>query len=157
MRIGRRVAFDIGKARIGVAVSDAHGILASPRDFIPRNPDISETISAITNLIASEEPLEVYIGLPVNLKNQPTESTTDAIELARKLQGVISQTVRLIDERMTTRIASSAMASAGKSSRQQRGSIDSAAAAVILETALGFEKSTGQEPGITIGDYEIGK
>lgn len=156
MRIGRRVAFDVGKARIGVAVSDPHGILASPRDFVERQSELSETVASMMYEVRDDEPIEIYVGLPTNLRNEATASTEDSLAVARALQEVCKQSVRLIDERMTTRIASGAMSGIGKSTKQQRGSIDSASAAVILESALQFEKANDTAPGVPIGDYEIG-
>lgn len=156
MRIGRRVAFDVGMARIGVAVSDPHGILASPRQFVLRLPDLSETIISMMDSVREDEPIEYYVGLPTNLRNEATASTEDSLAVAQALQIVCTQAVRLVDERLTTRIASGVMSGTGKSTRQQRGSIDSASAAVILETAMQFERSNGIAPGILIGDYESG-
>lgn len=153
MRTGRRVAFDIGKARIGVAVSDIHGILASPRDFVSRSIEQAASIDLLLEILMNETPIEIYIGLPINLRNEATESTKDALTMALALQSKTQTSVRLIDERMSTRLASAAMSSSGKSTRQQRGSIDSASAAVILETALQFEKSTGQVPGELVSEY----
>lgn len=156
MRTGRRVAFDIGKARIGVAVSDQHGILASPRAYVSRDPDLMKTITLMLDAIRDEVALEVYVGLPTNLRNEKTLSTDDALLVARALQAECELEIRLIDERLTTRLASSAMSGNGKSTKQQRGSIDSASAAVILESALQYEKANGTLPGIALGDYEDG-
>lgn len=157
MRTGRRVAFDIGKARIGVAVSDPHGILATPRDYVERSAELTETVGALAAICSLENCLEIYIGLPNNLKNQATESTEDALLIAEALQGTTDIGVRLIDERFTTKIASAAMSSVGKSTRVQRGSIDSASAAVILESALQHERKSGESPGIKIEEYLSGK
>lgn len=157
MRTGRRVAFDIGKARIGVAVSDLHGILASPREYLIRKEQTPETISSMLKVIHEEDPIEVYVGLPVNLKNEITESTQDALRVASALSESIGVDVRLIDERLTTRLASGAMSSAGKSTRAQRGSVDSASAAIILETAMNFERNNGRAPGLTVKEYSRGE
>lgn len=156
MRTGRRIAFDVGKARIGVAVSDPHGILASPRNFVSRAETLPETLSSLLSVIADEDPIEVYVGLPVNLRNQHTESTEDALLVAGGLTEKIGIDVRLIDERLTTKLAAGAMSSAGKSTRAQRESVDSASAAVILETAMNFEKANGKAPGINIKEYANG-
>ena len=157
MRFGRRIAFDIGKARIGVAVSDAHGILASPRDFIPRKIELSETITAMVAFIDSEEAIEVYVGLPTNLRNEETLSTADSLLVATALAGVTSVPVRLIDERLTTKIATGSMRETGQTSRQQRSNIDSAAACVILEDALKFELANAQAAGFLVSEYQDGK
>lgn len=153
MRSGRRVAFDIGKARIGVAVSDFHGILASPRDFISRDQDLDVTAIALNKFAENEEALEIYIGLPLNLNNQMTESTTDALQVARALVQRTQVPVLLIDERLTTRQASAEMSANGKSTRQQRGSIDSVSAALILESALQNERSFDVIPGTKVEDF----
>lgn len=153
MRSGRRVAFDIGKARIGVAVSDFHGILASPRDFISRDQDLDVTAIALNEFAENEEALEIYIGLPLNLNNQMTESTTDALQVARALVQRTQVPVLLIDERLTTRQASAEMSANGKSTRQQRGSIDSVSAALILESALQNERSFDVIPGTKVEDF----
>jgi putative Holliday junction resolvase len=157
MRSGRRVAFDIGKARIGVAVSDPHGILASPRDHITRSADQQETINKILKLLSAEEVIEAYFGLPNNLKNLETDSTIDAINIAVLVANATQISIRLVDERFSTKIASGAMSSIGKNTRQQRKSIDSAAAVVILETALQYEKTTGLVPGIAAEEYRNGE
>jgi putative Holliday junction resolvase len=153
MRIGRRIAFDIGKARIGVAVSDVHGILASPRDFVARQDDDQETITALLHIVTAEDPIEIYCGLPINLQNNATNSTADAVHLSALLQTQTAVPVRLVDERLSTKLASSAMQAAGKNTKGQRAFIDSAAAAVILESALSFEKAQDKTPGIAVKDY----
>lgn len=156
MRSGRRIAFDVGMARIGVAVSDPQGILASPREFIKRDQNQSTTLELMLKVVAQEEPIEIYVGLPLNLQNKQTLSTQDAVGIASGLQQKCDVPVRLVDERMTTRIASSAMSGLGKTTREQRGTIDSAAAAVILEHALQFERANGQIPGTSLGAFDSG-
>ena len=154
MRTGRRVAFDIGKARIGVAVSDFHAILASPRDHILRRESDADTITELISVVQAEDPIEVYVGLPVNLKNESTASTEDAVSIAKQLSQVIAIPIRLVDERLSSKVASSSLQASGKDSRSQRSYIDSAAAAVILESALSAEKSSGNQPGIAIEEYQ---
>ncbi len=154
MRTGKRVAFDIGKSRIGVAISDYHGILASPREYIARLESDSDTTSAMVEIANSEEAIEIYVGLPMNLKNAATESTSDAIRIASLLAKKTPIPVQMMDERLTTKVAATALQQAGKDSRKQRGFIDSAAAAVILEAAMNFEKVNGIQPGSPIEDFD---
>jgi putative Holliday junction resolvase len=154
MRTGRRVAFDIGKARIGVAVSDFHAILASPRDHILRRESDSDTITELISVVQAEDPIEVYVGLPVNLKNESTASTEDAVSIAKQLSQVIAIPIRLIDERLSSKVASSSLQASGKDTRSQRSYIDSAAAAVILEAALSAEKNSGNQPGLAVEGYQ---
>jgi putative Holliday junction resolvase len=151
MRLGRRVALDVGSVRIGVAASDEHSILATPLAHIKRNPD--GLASCLEQVLKLENVIEVYVGLPLNLDSRTTQSTDDAVEFARALQANLAIDVRLVDERFSTKIASQSLRTKGLDSREQRGVIDSAAAAVILEAALEHEKKTATAPGIKISDY----
>ena len=159
MRQGRRLAIDVGKARIGVAVCDFHGILASGLATVPRQPEIDETIKLILETIERHELsiadiLEIYVGLPTNLKGLDTESTRDAVLVARQLAATVSPQVRLVDERLTTVSASAALRSSGINSKQGRSLIDQVAATLILEQALAVEKSSGHLPGTSIDEFE---
>jgi putative Holliday junction resolvase len=151
MRLGRRVALDVGSVRIGVAASDEHSILATPLAHIKRNPD--GLASCLDLVLKIENVIEVYVGLPLNLDSRTTQSTDDAVEFARALQANLAIDVRLVDERFSTKIASQSLRTKGLDSREQRGVIDSAAAAVILEAALEHEKKTATAPGIKISEY----
>lgn len=154
MRSGRRIAFDVGKARIGVALSDFHAILASPIEHIVRTSELQSAIDIALSLVESNSCIEAYVGLPVNLKNIATESTQDAIDFASALASRTSIEVRMIDERFTTATASASLRMAGHSARQQKSLIDSAAAAVILEQALSHEKAKSTTPGISIEEAQ---
>jgi putative Holliday junction resolvase len=151
MRQGKRLALDIGKARIGVAVCDSECILSSPLEAINRDPDLSRTVSEIKALVEQLQVLEVYVGEPVSLGGQATQSTEDARVVAAELAKAISASVRMVDERFTTVSAAAKLRSAGLSSRQAKSHIDSASAVEILELALRLERSSGAEPGIRIG------
>ena len=151
MRLGRRVALDVGKARIGVATSDQHSIISSPQPFIRR--DGKNSVDAVLTIIDSTDAIEVYVGLPLNLQSKFTESTSDCLEFARAIQDLVSIDVRLVDERFTTTLASDSLRAAGKNSKSQKEFIDSAAAVVILDTALEYEKATGLAAGIKVMDF----
>jgi putative Holliday junction resolvase len=148
--LGRRIALDVGKARIGVAISDLHAIISSPQPFIRRD---DKAVEAVLSIIESNEAAHVFIGLPLNLHSKFTESTRDCLAFARELQALVSIDVRLLDERFTTTLASDSLRAAGKNSKSQREFIDSAAAAVILDTALNYEKATGLTAGIRVMDF----
>ena len=154
MRSGRRVAIDVGKVRIGIAASDFHGIIASPLTTVSRLPELVDTIANICAAIEPVEPLEIYVGLPVNLSGIATESTADAVRLAVALQAAVSAPVRLVDERLSTVAASGQLRSSGKNSKQGRGVVDQIAATVILEGALATEKHSGTQPGLALGEYD---
>ena len=111
MRSGRRLAVDVGKVRVGLAISDFHGILASPLQNIARQADDNVTVAALIEAIADETIIEAYFGLPVSMSGKPSQSTEDAISLATLFAATSSIPVRMIDERLTTVSAAAALRS----------------------------------------------
>ena len=131
----RKLALDIGNARIGVAISQDS--LSLPHSVIANS---ESSISEILTLVESEQPQCIYIGLPLSLSGSNTQSTKMAIDFARQLETMVAIPIRMIDERLTSKSASAALRAAGKNSRQQKGIIDASAAALILEFALSSER-----------------
>lgn len=153
MRAGRRMSFDVGKVRTGVAASDSAAILASPLATIEART-IELLLQGALNLIAEVEPIEIYVGLPKNLQGQSTLSTNLGVSFAKQLHSLVSVPIRLVDERMTTKLAASALQSAGLNARQQKSRIDAVAAVVILESAMNHERQNASAPGIAIEEFE---
>ena len=152
MRSGRRLAIDVGKVRIGIAVSDVHAILASSVATVKRLPDLNLTVDVIfdalkQNDIDLDSVLELYVGLPTNLKGLNTESTEDSLLVAKTLSEHLPFEVRLVDERLTTVSAAVALRASGINSKKGRNVIDQVAATLILEHAMELEKSSGKKPG----------
>jgi putative Holliday junction resolvase len=111
-------------------------------------------ISELFALIAEQAPLEVYVGLPLNLQGEHTKSTEDAIKLGLTLAGQLSCEVRMIDERLSTRAAQNQLFASGKNTKKSRSLIDAAAASLILEGAIAFEQSTGGVPGKSVSEFD---
>jgi putative holliday junction resolvase len=130
----RRIALDIGQARIGVAISQ--GSLCLPHSRILNN---DEAIAQILDLL-SDDVVCIYIGLPLSLSGSHTQSTKMAINFASALSKRTDVPLRLIDERLTSKSASQALRQAGKNSREQKGIIDASAAAMILDFAISSER-----------------
>ncbi|GHF39218.1 putative pre-16S rRNA nuclease [Streptomyces mashuensis] len=147
MRRGRRIALDIGDARIGVATCDPDGLLATPVETVPGR-DIPAAHKRLVAVVAEYEPIEVVVGLPRSLSGREgpaaTKVRTFARELARRVAPV---PVRLVDERMTTVTAAQGLRASGVNSRKGRSVVDQAAAVVILQSALETEKTSGRPPG----------
>ncbi|MFR9674121.1 Holliday junction resolvase RuvX [Streptomyces sp. TR06-5] len=147
MRRGRRLAIDVGDARIGVASSDPDGLLATPVETVPGR-DVPAALRRLGSLVEEYEPLEVVVGLPRSLTGRegPAAAKTRAFaeQLARRVQPVA---VRLVDERMSTVSAAQGMRASGVSAKKGRARIDQAAAVVILQSALETERTSGQAPG----------
>ena len=153
MRTGRRLALDVGKVRVGLAISDFHGILASPLTTIPRD-SLSESLEALFNSVEEFEAiLEIYVGLPINMKGEMTSSTQDALLLANQVASATKVPVRLIDERLTTSLANQQLRSLGKSQKDARSSIDQMAAVAILEYAFQVEANSNAAPGISLEEW----
>ncbi len=150
MQRGRRLAFDVGSARIGVAVCDPDGILATPLSYISRDDD---DIANALALVAEYEAVAIYVGLPLNLEGKFTRSTFEALEFAYQLEDETTVRVRMLDERFSTKIAQSKMHEAGRNVKNSRKDIDSASAVEILERALEILKS-GKEAGRTTDAVE---
>ena len=142
MRRGRRIALDPGSVRIGVAVCDPDGILASPHE-----PVSADDGPALREFIAEVEPIEIVIGLPRGLDGNEGVAAQAARSFASDLASAVDFPVRMVDERLSTVEAQRGFHDQGLSIRQSRGMIDSAAASVVLQHALDAEKSTGQPPG----------
>lgn len=147
MRRGRRLAVDIGDARIGVASSDPDGLLATPVETVPGR-DLPAAQRQLAALVGEYEPIEVVAGLPRSLRGGegPAAAKVRAFaeELARRITPV---PVRLVDERMSTVTAAQDMRASGVSSKKGRSRIDQAAAVVILQSALETERMSGSPPG----------
>jgi putative Holliday junction resolvase len=148
------LAVDVGKARIGVAITDIHAILASPLGTVARATDLKTSIDDLMKLAHEQgEILEIYVGIPLNLSGLITESTEDSLTFAETLAESCEVSVRLIDERLTTSIANAQLLQIGKSQKSARSTIDQMAAVAILEYALTVEKNSTQAPGLSIAEW----
>ncbi|HEY0691354.1 MAG TPA: Holliday junction resolvase RuvX [Kribbella sp.] len=150
-----RVALDIGDARIGVASSDPHGILATPVETVRRGPG---DLDRIASLVADLDAFEIVIGLPRSLSGGEGPAAARIREVAAQVAAKVSEqvtdkdgnsgmAVRLVDERFTTVTAERMLRERGKKGSKRRAVVDQAAAVVILQHALDFERETGNAPG----------
>lgn len=145
---GRRLGVDVGTVRIGVAISDPDGILATPVETVRRERGGSH-LRRLASLVADMEVVEVVVGLPRTLGDRAGSSAHDAVAVAEALAARISPVpVRLADERLTTVSAARSLREAGMRAREQRGLIDQAAAVAILQGWLDQRRNaatTGKE------------
>ncbi len=150
MRRGRRLAIDVGDARIGVASCDPDGILATPVETVPGR-DVPAAHRRLKQLVDEYEPIEVVVGLPRSLKGGEGPAAVKVRAFTQKLAGEIAPVpVRLVDERMTTVTASHSLRASGVRSKKGRSVIDQAAAVIILQQALESERVSGKAPGETV-------
>lgn len=148
-RPGVRLGLDWGDARIGVAACDRDGLLAYPLTTVAAGPDELERLRAV---VAEVAPLEVVVGLPRSLNGRDGPAAVKVRERAAALAAElvargVGVPVRLVDERLSTVSASRRLREGGRKAKAQRGVIDAAAAAEILEQALAVERSRGEAAG----------
>jgi len=138
MKRGRRIAFDYGDVRIGVAVSDPDSILSSPLTTLKATD--KNLSSQISQIITEIEPVTIYVGRPSLLSGNDGVATEKATEFVALLHTITQVPIELIDERMSTISAARNLREAGRSAKESKDAIDMAAALAILEFAIDIEK-----------------
>ncbi len=145
--IARLLAIDWGDKRIGLAISDELGMLASPAGTIVRRagkrPPIAEIIRRAELLNATG----FVFGLPLDSTGDETDRTREIRDVANKLSARQSLPVRLVDERFTTSAALRSIKAQGGSTRGRKDDVDALAAAILLEGVL---RAAAQ--GVTLGE-----
>ena len=144
-RIGVRLGIDPGDARIGVASSDPHGILATPVETVARGPGDLDRIALLADELGADL---VYVGLPRSLSGREGPAADKVREFAGELaERLAPRQLRLVDERLSTVTAEAVLRDRGKKGRKRRAVVDQAAAVVILQGAIDTERSTGSPAG----------
>nr|WP_246222497.1 Holliday junction resolvase RuvX [Phytoactinopolyspora limicola] len=139
------MGIDVGRVRIGVAASDPGGVLATPVETVRRGRG---DLARLAALASEREVVEVVVGLPRTLRGDEGLAATEVRAFATELALYVAPCpVRLVDERMTTSVATRHRQAGGVSSREGRRTIDQAAAMVILQDALDMERARGVPPG----------
>ena len=134
-RPGRAVGVDLGARRIGIAVSDSAGLLATPRGTLARTGDPERDRRALVDLVVEEEAVVVVVGHPLSLDGSRGPAARAAEAEAEALVGMLDAhevRVELFDERLTTVSAHQALTAGGTKGRDQRAVVDQTAAAVML-------------------------
>lgn len=142
----------MGLARVGVAVCDPSGILATPLRTLKRDAKKNSDINVLVKVAAELGAVQVFIGLPRALSGRDTSSTIMAREYTELLVAALAAAqseveVRLIDERLTTVSAHRSLHEAGLAGRKHREVVDQVAAADILQQALDMQKSLQRNVG----------
>jgi putative Holliday junction resolvase len=140
---GRRLGVDVGKVRVGVAISDPDAILATPLVTLPRDtiepPEddaawVPADVAELARLVSEHEIIEVVVGLPVTLAGTESYAAAYVRSYAHLLAGAVAPVpVLLADERMSTAAASRRLSERGVRGRRHRAVVDQAAAVEILQ------------------------
>lgn len=134
----RWMGVDLGTRRIGLALSDSKGSIATPYITLDRGSDENDA-RAIAEIAIAEQVKEIILGHPLKLDGTRGDSALVAEAFADRLKAAGAK-VRLFDERLTTVEATKKLRSKGVKARQQRGKIDKAAATVLLQAFLDTKK-----------------
>jgi putative Holliday junction resolvase len=130
----RVLGLDIGDRRIGVALSDPQGILASPLTVINRREE-SLDLKAITDIINKQQVGQVIVGLPLSLDGSLGQQAEKVKDFAQKLGGQVEVPVEYRDERLTT-VFAERLARASDGKKMKKPGHDAQAAAIILQGYL---------------------
>jgi putative Holliday junction resolvase len=137
--LARFLAVDYGRKRIGLAIADPLGMIASPAGFIVRREGKRPPI---TKIIARANELEAQgylIGLPLDGEGNETPWTEEIRVLGAEIAKRTGMPVRFLDERFTTAAALRTVKEMEESTRGRKGDVDSLAAAILLQQALNVQ------------------
>jgi putative Holliday junction resolvase len=152
---GRRLGVDVGKVRVGVALCDPDGILATPLVTVSRDnalPDegaaadsVPADIAELVRLVREHEAVQIVVGLPVRLNGAEGPAAIDIRAYADRLARAVGHVpIVLADERMSTVVATRRLAERGVRGKRQRAVVDQAAAVEILQSWLDAQRRQTQ-------------
>ena len=134
MKKGRKLGLDFGSTRIGVAICDPDGILATPFSTLPSGPELIAQISSICEL---EEIVAIVVGLPRSLSGEISHAANLVNDFIMQLTAHLPDLpILTFDERFTTTLANQALRASGRSAKDGRAVIDQIAAVNILQSYL---------------------
>jgi putative Holliday junction resolvase len=131
----RALGLDIGSVRIGVAVSDPAGVVASPVTVLDAR-ELAGDIRPLSRLAQDYEAEVLVVGLPLTLGGEEGPQAATVREQASVLAARLGLPLAFADERNSSAEAKRVMRAAGLSEREQRGTLDKVAAAIVLQTWL---------------------
>jgi putative holliday junction resolvase len=132
----RALGVDLGSRRIGVAVSDPSGVLASPHQVVPRTGDRGRDHRTLIDLARELGADRIVVGLPISLDGSLGPAARAVLEEVEELAATTEVPVETYDERLTTVTADRALREQGMKGPDRRQVVDKAAAAVLLQAWL---------------------
>jgi len=132
-----RLGVDVGSVRVGVAISDPSGILATPVGTLARDTARDADLAELAAMVAERAVVEVVIGLPRSMSGKSGAAVQAAREYGNALQPRIDPVpIVYVDERLTSVTANRVLAERGVNSRNRRAVVDQVAAVEILQARL---------------------
>ncbi|ACZ38995.1 Holliday junction resolvase RuvX [Sphaerobacter thermophilus] len=136
---GRRlIALDVGARRVGVAVSDELGLIASPVESVDMKRDGMDRLVA---LIERYDPERIIIGLPLGMSGREGPQAAATRAFAQQLRGRVDRPIIFWDERLTTFMADQSLIEAGHRRARRKQHVDAVAAALILQSYLDSQRA----------------
>jgi putative Holliday junction resolvase len=127
------LGIDLGRVRIGIAISDELQLLAHPLETIPAD---DHATARVADIVGEKKVDHVVVGVPRQMNGQIGAAATEALQFVEKLRTTLPCAVTTWDERLTTVAAHRALREAGKKTRNTRGYVDRVAAQIILQGYL---------------------
>ena len=133
----RIIGLDVGDIRIGVALSDPTGTLATPLTTIEQpSGDVESTLDEVIRLVQENEASEIVVGIPVLLSGREGSQARVTRDFVKRLASRTSVPIRRVDERLSSVQAERMLRDSGAKPSRDKGRIDAAAAAIILQSYL---------------------
>ena len=137
MAFGRRLGIDFGLARVGLAICDVDGLVATPLTTLKNDKSL---FVALTQIIDEHGICGIYLGKPKHLSGVEGSTVELVSAFAQRFNESFSIPITYVDERFTSGGAEKLLKAAGKNSRESRGLVDQLAAVAILELGIQIEK-----------------
>jgi putative holliday junction resolvase len=145
--VTRALGVDLGSKRIGLAVSDRSGTIASPLSVLARSKSRRHDLSEIARIARDEEVEVIVVGLPLSMNGQHGAAATAAVREAERLATVVEVPVEMHDERLTTVSADRSMIEADMRAPERRRVVDKVAAAIMLQAWLDSRAAARERQG----------
>ena len=143
---GRWMAIDWGERRVGLAISDPSGTIASPAGVIIRRAGKRAPVAELVRRASALEALGIIMGLPLDGEGDDTPRSLECRRVAAELARRTTLPVALLDERFTTAAALRAVREMGGSTRNRKGEVDALAATVLLQQAMRMQELPTVDP-----------
>jgi putative Holliday junction resolvase len=137
---GRRLGIDVGAVRVGVALSDPDGVLATPLATVPRDIAHGTDLATIAGFVAEHDAVGIVVGLPRTLAGREGPAAEAARAFGTALAARVPVPITFADERLTTVVATRQMRESGRKGRRQRAVVDQVAAVAILQGWLDTQR-----------------
>ncbi|MBO5120837.1 MAG: Holliday junction resolvase RuvX [Bacilli bacterium] len=130
------LGLDLGSRTLGIATSDATGLIASTYKTIRHNEEYDRLLTEVQQLVEELKIDEIVLGFPKNMNNTIGPKGELSLEFKEKLEKLVTIPIHLQDERLTTKSATDMLIMGNVSRKDRKKVVDSVAATIILQTFL---------------------